>query len=536
MSTRQAGVAPAVSTPATLLRKIAVTYAERVAVACGERSLTYAALAERANRLANALTASGLHKGDRVAMLGDNCLESLEQIVGSGAGGFVRCSLHAHDAPARHRYLIEMTGSRVLVVQDHYYDALVAELDEVPALELVVVLGDLPESPGRVPVVGYEDWLAAASPRPPRVALEGTDPNVIRFTSGTTGFPKGIIISVEGTMAMGNELALVLPRFDEDDRYLAAGPLTHAASMFIYSLLAVGATTIVLPRFDPAGFLEIVERERITATLLVPTMIQMVAEHPDAASRDVSSLRAVMYGAAPISEATLSKALRLWGNIMYQLYGQSEVVPMAVLTPRHHHVDGTDAERRRLTSAGLPTPNSYFRIVDETGAELPPGEVGEIEASAPCVMAGIWQNDEAAAERFTADGWVRTRDMGYVCKDGFLYLADRKEDLINSGGFNIWPAEIEHAIAAHPAVRDAAVVGVAHPKWGETPYAVVVLREGHAVSEDELVEWTRQEVGSYKKIIGVVFADELPRTPVGKLLRRQVREEHFARSAGISGA
>ncbi|BBG04800.1 MULTISPECIES: class I adenylate-forming enzyme family protein [Pseudonocardia] len=526
---------PAVSTPATLLRKVAVTYAGRTAVTCGDRELSYAALAERCNRLANALSGSGIAMGDRVAMLGDNCLESLEQIVGTGIGGFVRCSLHAHDAPARHRYLIGMTGSRVLVVQDHYYDALVDELDELNELELVVVLGDLPATRGRIPVVGYEEWLAAASAEPPGTLLPGDHPNVIRFTSGTTGFPKGIVISVAGTMAMGNELALVLPRFDTDDRYLAAGPLTHAASMFIYSLLAVGATTIVLPRFDPAGFLRIVEQERVTATLLVPTMIQMVAEHPDAATRDVSSLRAVMYGAAPISTTTLSSALRLWGNIMYQLYGQSEVVPMSVLAPRHHHVEGTEVQRRRLGSAGLPTPNSYFRIVDDRGAELPTGEIGEIEASAPCVLAGIWQNDEAAAERITPDGWIRTRDMGYVDEDGFLFLADRKEDLINSGGFNIWPAEIEQALTDHPAVDDAAVVGVAHPKWGETPQAAVVLRAGHTATEDELVEWTRERVGSYKKVTGVLVVDELPRTPLGKLLRSQVRERHFG-SAGIGRA
>ncbi|QVQ51524.1 AMP-binding protein [Spiractinospora alimapuensis] len=523
------------ATPATLLRGAAVDYADRVAVTCGDRSLTYARFAERANRLANGLAAAGLSRGDRVAMLGDNCLESLEQIIGLGISGFVRCSLHAHDTPGRHRYLLDLTGSRVLLVQDKYYGPLAAEL-EGSTVDLVVVLGETPAVPHSVPTVGYEEWLATASPAPPPVELADSDPDVIKFSAGTTGFPKGIVMSVGATMAMGDELALVLPRFDENDRYLAAGPLTHAASMFVYPLLAAGAATVVLPKFDPATFLDVVERERITSTLVVPTMIQMIVDHPDARSRDLSSLRAVMYGAAPITAPTMVKAIALWGNIMFQLYGQSEAVPITVLTPDDHHVDGPEADRRKLASAGRPTPNASVRIIGDGDAELPVGEVGEIVARSPCMMSGIWGDDAAVADRVTADGWVRTRDMGYVSEDGFLYLVDRMEDMIVSGGFNIWPAELESAIAAHPAVREVAVVGTAHPKWGETPVAIVVPREGSTVTEEEIVAWSREHVGSHKKVTLVHFAEELPRTPLGKLLRKRVREQYSGGGQGISGA
>lgn len=516
--------------PARLLRRVSNDYRDRVAVKCGDRQLTYAELGERASRLANALADRGLEQGDRVALLGDNCLESLELILGPGIGGFVRCTLHAHDAPERHRYLIELTGAKALVIDSRYYRRMAAQLKNLPELRAVIVLGDFDAADG---VSGYADALATASAEYPDVRLGEDDPHAIRFSAGTTGLPKGIVISVRGTMGMGNEIAMVLPRFEEEDRYLAAGPLTHAASMFVYPILAAGATTIVMPSFDPGVFLDIVEREKVTSTLVVPTMIQMITDHPDAGAKDLSSLRAVMYGAAPISEATLVKALGVWGNIMYQLYGQSEVVPIAVLTPRHHCVDGTDDERRQLGSAGRPPPNTSVRIEDEDGNVLPPGQVGEVVASAPCMMSGIWRDEAASAARFTADGSVRTRDMGYLSEDGFLFLADRKEDLINSGGFKIWPAELENALAAHPGVREVAVVGVPHPKWGETPKAAVVVREGSEVTEEELIEWTRARAGSYKKVTGVRFVDELPKTPIGKVLRRAVRERCFAAADGL---
>lgn len=529
--------------PARLLRRVAYDYRDRIAVRCGDRALTYAELGARASRLANALADRGLKQGDRVALLGDNCLESLELIVGTAVGGFVRCSLHAHDAPERHRYLIEHTGAKALIVQAHHYQRMSGYLEEIAGLRHVIVLGDDADtgdtdSTGTDVAAGvsrYDDVLTAASAGQPEVRLGEDDPHVIRFSAGTTGLPKGIVISVRATMGMGNEFAMVLPSFDEHDRYLAAGPLTHAAGMFIYPLLAAGATTIVMPSFDPGAFLELVERERVTCTLVVPTMIQMITEHPEAATRDLATLRAVMYGAAPISETTLVKALGVWGDVMYQLYGQSEVVPIAVLTPGHHRV-GSTQERHRLSSAGRPSPNAWVRIEDEEGNVLPRGQVGEVIAHSPCTMSGIWDDEAATRARFTADGGVRTKDMGYLSEDGFLYLADRKEDLINSGGFNIWPAELENALAAHPAVQEAAVVGVPHPKWGETPRAVVVVRDGSEVTEDELIAWTREQVGSYKKVTGVRFVDELPKTPLGKVLRREVRDRYLAVTDGLGRA
>ena len=215
---------------------------------------------------------------------------------------------------------------------------------------------------------------------------------------------------------------------------------------------------------------------------------------------------------------------------MYQMYGQSEAVPLTVLTPQDHAGGG-------LRSAGRPTPNTVIRIVDPHGDDLPPGQVGEIAARTPTAMAAIWRDDEATRERLLADGSVLTRDMGYLDEDGFLYLADRKEDMIISGGFNIWPAELENALASHPAVAEVAVVGVPHDKWGETPKAVVVLRAGHHADEQELIDWSRQKVGAVKRVTSVEFSDALPKSAVGKVLRREVKKrfwDHAARA--IAGA
>lgn len=517
--------------PISLLDKSARIYGDRVAFACGDRRQTFTGLRDRAARLANALRAEGIRPGERVAVLSDNAFEALEQVAGLAVGGYVRCALYAHEPAEKNLYLLQLTGAAALLVQDKHYAAIAPVLAQAPDVRVVFVAGEAPEG-----TRGYEQALAEASAELPDVVLRPEDPHVIRFSSGTTGKPKGILHTVRGWMDMGNEFALVLGGFTADDRYLAATPFSHAAGLLAWPLIAVGATSVVMPSFDPDAWLDLVERERITFGMLAPTMIQLVVNHPGAGERDVSSLRKMLYGSAPISETTLVAALRLWGDIMYQTYGQSEAMPITCLTSGYHVPDGTDEERAWLRSAGRPTPNSVVRIVDDEGNDLPPGEVGEVVALCPGTMHGIWGDPEATKQRLLPGGWIRTRDMGSLSADGFLFLADRKEDTIISGGFNIWPMELENALAAHPAVAEVSVVGVPHPKWGETPHAAVVLREGASVTEQELIEWSREKVGSVKKITGVTFTDSLPRTPIGKVLRRVVREQYVGEAPRIAGA
>ncbi|MFA5710407.1 class I adenylate-forming enzyme family protein [Mycolicibacterium sp.] len=511
--------------PAEVLRRNAATAGHKAALRFEGRTQTHAELYDRAKRLANALRTHGVDAGDRVAVAADNCFETLEMLAGLTLGGYVRCPLYTHDGPERHRYLIELTEPTAIILADKYFHALAPVLADCPFIRTVVVIG----SDVVAPAHDYEALLRSTAADEPESEPAPEDPHQIRFSAGTTGLPKGILHTLGAWMAAGDEvLADVSPPLNAEDCYLAASPLTHAASVPVWPTLAAGGTIVVMPAFDAGKFLELVEQERVTLTLLVATMVQMITTHPDAGARDLSSLRAILYGASPIPETTLVAALKLWGNVMYQSYGQSEAIPVAALLPEHHVVDGTPEQRRRLRSAGKATPNSGIRIVDENDNVLAPGEVGEIVVNSPGRMQEIWRAPEVTAQRLTSDGWVRTRDMGWLDDDGFLYLADRKEDMIISGGYNIWPAELENALAEHPAVREAAVVGIPHEKWVETPHADVVLEEGCAgtVSAQELVEWTRERLGSVKKITSVEFVDALPKTPIGKVLRREIRDRY----------
>jgi acyl-CoA synthetase (AMP-forming)/AMP-acid ligase II len=365
----------------------------------------------------------------------------------------------------------------------------------------------------------------------------GDDLHVIRFSAGTTGFPKGIVHTVAAWLAIGNEYRWCTPQIDERDSYLAAGPLTHAAVLFLWPMLQMGGSIVVMPAFDPGRALELIESQRITFTLMVPTMIQALLGHPDARRRDLSSLRCLNYGAAPISVATVSEACDVLGEVLYQLYGQSEAVPITMLLAHQHRPHGTPEERRWLRSVGRATPNTTITIVDDDGSPLPQGETGEVAVLSPGGMKELWRDPEGTRARRLDDGSVLTRDIGALDEDGFLYLLDRKEDMIISGGFNIWPSELEHALASHPAVREVCVVGVPHPRWGETPKAVVVVHAGASVTETELIALCRERVGPVKKVTSVDFVAELPRSGIGKILRRTVREPFWsAADSRIAGA
>jgi acyl-CoA synthetase (AMP-forming)/AMP-acid ligase II len=493
----------------TLLRRSARAHRHSVAVWCDGSEQTYVQLFERACRLANGLAARGVQPGDRVAVLGPNGLETVEQVAGIALGGFVRSALYAHQTAEVNSYLLELVDARALIV----HASLVAGLEDKVAD--VIVYGDGPSS-------DYERLLAGAPATDPGRTQSPADFHVIRFSAGTTGRPKGMAHTVANWLRGGDEFRWVTPRIDERSGYLAAGPLTHAAVVFLWPILQVGGRVIVMEAFEPGRALELIETQAPTLTLMVPTMIQALVGHPDAVERDLSSLEALTYAAAPISPRTMHTAMDLFGpDVLHQWYAQSEAWPLTMLLP-HQHL-------RRPDSVGRATPNTVLKIVDDNGNELPLGDTGEIAVRTPGQMSGHWNDQEGTAARTLPDGSIRTRDMGYVDDDGFVYLVDRKEDMIISGGYNIWPAELEQALVSHPAVAEACVVGVPHERWGETPKAVVVLGEGaREVSGDELVEYTRERVGAVKKVTSVEFVDELPKSPLGKVLRREVRDRYWS--------
>lgn len=520
--------------PASAVERHATERGDHVAMICDDVQQTYAELHANGQRVASALHQLGLRPGDCIALLVDNGPATLELTVGVAFAGLLRAPLYGHDPASRHQYLLDLTGARALVIDEKYYEPLEPLLGSCSDLQDVIIVGGTPaQTVGKATGAAkrhreheYDALVSAAPPAAVPHQYQPDDAYQIRFSAGTTGNPKGILHDTAGWIAAGEQVAEVLETpLSTADRYLAAGPLTHAASLPVWPVLEAGGTIVVMPSFDVGRFLEVIEQHQVTISLVVPTMVQMITAHPEAASRDLSSLRALYYGTSPMPEVTLVAGIRLWGNIMYQLYGQSEAVPATILAPKDHRIAGSDSERARLRSAGRPLPSCEIRIVDEEDREVAVGEVGEILIKSPGRMREIWRDPEATAARITADGAVRTRDMGWFDEDGFLFLADRKEDMIISGGFNIWPAELENALVSHPAVGEASVVAAAHDKWGETPHAFVVLAEGEHVSADELIAFTRDAVGSVKKVTGITFVEELPKTPIGKVLRRVLREQ-----------
>jgi acyl-CoA synthetase (AMP-forming)/AMP-acid ligase II/ABC-type branched-subunit amino acid transport system permease subunit len=506
----------------SLLRKSCRMHRDnRVATFEGHHQ-TYGQLWERSCRLANALHSLGVQPGDRVALLGDNRLESVELVTGLALGNFVRVMLYTQNTASVQAYALDLVGATACIVDEKYAGDVLAIAGQVSSLKHVVVIGTPSLGSG---AHSYEEMLANTTPTDPQVPVKPSDDHVIRFSAGTTGKPKGILFTTAGWISHCQNNQLYGAAMDEDSAFIAAAPMSHASGLPLWQVIMKGARFVIMSAFDPTRYLETIERERCTHTLLVPTMIQMVAAVPNAKDYDLSSIKAVLYGAAPITEKALRAGLDLWGNIMYQLYGQSECLDGAVLLPRYHRPDGDEREQRWLRSAGRPAPGSIITIRDDDGHELPTGEVGEICMKTPAHMKGIYGDPVATAARFTADGAVRTRDMGYLDDDYFLYIVDRKEDMIISGGFNIWPLEIENALSAHPDVQEVAVVGVPDEKWGEAVLAAVVLTEGSTVTEEELIAWAREKVGPVKKPKRIVVASQpLPKSPVGKLLRRQVRE------------
>ncbi|NEM91098.1 class I adenylate-forming enzyme family protein [Galbitalea soli] len=518
---------------ALLLQKHTTLYRERLAVRLGDDEQSYGELFERACRLANGLRALGLLPGDRVATLGGNDFRSVEEIMGLVVGGFVRVSLHSLNSWDVHEYMIQHAGARALLVQQKYYEQYESEIRNL-GLDAVIVRGGRDHSE-----IDYEALVANAPAGFPEVQIDLDAPIQLQFSSGTTGRPKAIVHTHRSWMGVTNENLLMLPPITPTDRYLAAGPLTHAANTLLFALFARGASVEVMPAFSPQAFVDLVRSRECTISILVPTMIRVISSSPEFRPDDLSNLRILLYAGSPISGETLRAASALFGPILLQTYGQSEGLPYTVLTADDHVRAGEQQEHSALLgSAGRPTPNSVVKILDDEGKSVPPGTVGEVAVWTPGRMHSVWKNPEATAKRITHDGFVLTNDLGFLDDAGYLFLRDRRDDMIISGGFNIWPAEIESALEAHRDIDQALVFGIADEKWGETPVAIVVPRAGSALTEDEVVAWVRDRLGPVKKPGHVIFrAEPLPHNAIGKISRRAVRSLYFDDTvAGFQGA
>ena len=482
----------------------------------GEASSTYGAVQALSWQVARALDRSGVRPGDKVAVLSANDPVAFSCVFGISRAGAVWCPVNPRNEARENRDLLDLFDCTCLIFQDAFSPLVAAILPDLPRLTALVCLDGAPEF-----ATPLAQWLDGV-PSEPWQAGPPDDTVMLVGTGGTTGRPKGVMLTGRNIEAMS---ALTLMSYPFDDRpvYLALAPLTHAAGVLCFPVMTLGGEIVIMPKPDLGDFLSLIGRHRVTHTFLPPTLIYMVLAHPGLGEADLSSLRCLWYGAAPMSAARLAEALERIGPVMAQLFGQSEA-PMMISTmapAEHFREDGSPAVER-FTSAGRPTPLVTVGIMDEQGRLLPSGSRGEIVVRGSLVMAGYYQDPAATAEA-SRHGWHHTGDIGYLDADNYLYIVDRAKDMIISGGFNVYSAEVEQAVMEHPAVQDCAVVGLPDEKWGERVTAVVQAHPGQAVSAAEVRAFVKARIGGVKAPKQVEIWADLPRSKVGKVLKNEVR-------------
>jgi acyl-CoA synthetase (AMP-forming)/AMP-acid ligase II len=493
---------------------------DRVAVRCGTRQTTFRQFADRVARLAGALQALGMQTGDRVAMLAQNSDRYLEYQMAVPWGGGVLNPCNTRWSEAEILYSLDDSGSSILLV-DAAFQALAQSLrGKASTVREWVWCGDGPAPEG---MRDYEALIAAHAPIED-VARRGDDLAGIFYTGGTTGFPKGVMLSHTNLLSSG--LALRAEGLAaRDNVYLHAAPMFHLADMGLAMPHWIeGSTHSVIPAFAPELVLDTIERDRVTHILLVPTMIQMLVDHPAMQRpRDLTSLQMIVYGASPISEAVLDRAMAALPGVQFvQAYGMTELSPVATINPAWCHEQAARS-LGRLRSGGRASNCTEVRVVDPQDREVPRGTVGEIVVRGPNVMLGYWNKPEQTAAALK-DGWMHTGDGGYMDNEGFVYVVDRQKDMIISGGENVYSAEVENAIAQHPAVATCAVIGVPSADWGESVHAVVVLHQDMTLSAEALIAHTKSLIAGYKCPRTVEFREALPLSGTGKVLKTELRK------------
>lgn len=490
----------------------------------GEVDLSYREVQRISFRVARALRRSGVAPGEKVAVLSSNHAQAFACVFGISRAAAVWCPVNPRNEASENRFVLDAFDCVALIYHSAYapmVEKMRADLSKVR----VFVCIDQPAGMD----LSLAQWLEAVSDEPLEVAPLD-DVAMIAGTGGTTGTPKGVMLTGRNLETM-SALTLMGYPFQGRPSYLALAPLTHAAGVLCLPVMALGGRVVIMPRPDLGDFLALIERHHITHTFLPPTLIYMLLEHPRLAQTRLDSLQCFWYGAAPISAARLEEALTRIGPVMAQLFGQTEAPMMiSMMAPREHfNADGSVA-RQRLSSAGRPGPLVQVATMDGDGRLLPRGETGEIVIRSSLVMGGYYKNPEATEEagRF---GWHHTGDIGRLDDEGFLYIVDRAKDMIITGGFNVYSVEVEQALMQHPEVQDSGVVGLPDDKWGERVVAVVQLRGGGSVKPEELIAFVKARIGSVKAPKLVEIWPDLPRSKVGKVLKKDIRSDLLRRLA-----
>jgi acyl-CoA synthetase (AMP-forming)/AMP-acid ligase II len=485
--------------------------------------LTYGEANRRCNQIAAACTAAGLKRGDRFAWLSRNSIDLMLIFYGLSKVGVVPVPLNYRLAPAEWRYIINDCQASILVCEDEYCAGLDSIREDLEHIDLFLSTGksDSSWSP-------FSSWIMDQPDENPDLPGDPSDDLYQMYTSGTTGLPKGAVLSQGAIDANTRMIGTQFGMHPLDTRVLLVMPMYHAGAGITHkTAVSNGATVIIHKDFDPQAAVTALQEGAITNCTMVPAMIQACLVHvPDIMDREFPSLRTMGYGASPIAEETLRRALGVFKCNFSQVFGMTETTACVTLLSPAAHQRALAGEPKLLLSCGRAAPGTRIRIIDDKGAEVERGVVGEISVKGPQLMSTYWNLPEAT-EKTLQNGWLMTGDAAYMDEEGFVFIQDRIKDMIVSGGENVYPAEVESALFEHPAVADAAVIGIPSKQWGESILAFLVLRQGETISQDEIVEFCRSRLAGYKIPKDVEFLDEIPRNPSGKVLKKDLREPYW---------
>ena len=489
----------------------------------GDWRITFGEVQRLTHRIGNALISEGISKGHQAAVYSPNDAMAFVCVLGILRACAAWIPINARSAMTENVHVLGDSGCELLFYHSSFEERLAEIRDQVPSIRKFICVDRAgPDAPS------LEEWIANQEDTAPYIACDPQDHAAIRYTGGTTGVPKGVPLTHLNFAFMLANASVAMP-YDAPPVYLAAAPMTHVVGAMSLMLLPLGTTIVVIERPIPEVMMEMIEKHSVTTVFLPPTAIYMWLAHPNVRDCDYSTLKYFHYAASPMSPEKLREAIDVFGPVMSQSYGQTESPFISTYLSKQDQAEACDdpSKEHRLRSAGRPSLFTSVEIMDDDGNILNPGEVGEIVTRGGIVMVGYYKRPDAT-EEVSTHGWHHTNDIGYKDEDGYVYIVDRKRDMIVSGGFNVWPSEIENVILTLPAVQDCAVIGVPDEKWGEAVKAVIELKPEQHVSEDEVMVLCKDKLGSVKSPKTVEFWDELPRSAVGKVLKKDVREKFWA--------
>ena len=497
-----------------LIERGAAMNADRVALVFEDGELSFAEVNHQANQLAHALSFVGANHRSRVALLVNNSLISVPLDFGCVKAGVNRVPLNARLSLEEHVRMVTEAECGILIFSADLAERAAELVEKLPSLSAYGLGVSLPDSADLAAIAADQDGT------PPQIKAAPDDIILTLYTSGTTGVLKAAQHTQASFAAICRNILLNLFPISQSDAMMHAASLIHASGTFVLPLWLRGGRSIILSGFVPQEFLSAISHYRPTAINLVPTMLHMLLEQPDMDQHDLSSLNHIIYGASPMPRTVIERAIDIFGqDKFWQYFGQTEApLALAVLRPEDHVGD-------LLGACGRPAVDVELRLIDEKGKEAPQGEPGEILVRSPSSAAGYFKAPDLSRESFDADGWVHTRDIGVFDERGFLFLRDRTSDMIVSGGYNVYPKEVEDVLMDHDAVLEACVVGAPDAKWVEAVTAFIVLRPDHQASEADLISHASEKIASYKKPRRIIFTDSIPKTAVGKVNRKVLREK-----------